>query len=57
MRSKLNPYGSFIGKVIEIDEQNVHAFIIDPRYAAKDITDYIIELGGSVYVRPPEQVG
>lgn len=52
MRSNLNPYGSFIGNVIEINGQNTHAFIIDPRYSQGNVMAYIAELGGTVYVPP-----
>lgn len=57
LRSSLNPLGVFIGNHIDINGQNTHAFIIDPRYAATDVMNYIVELGGSVYVRPSELQG
>ena len=39
----------------EVVDDTVHCIIIDPRFDTNDLATYIVELGGTVYVSPPNQ--
>jgi len=36
----------------EVEDNTVHAMIIDPRFSTRDVMDYITELGGVVFPSP-----
>ena len=54
IRGNIQPYGTFIGGPETIDGINHHVFLVSPLYGHGGVSDYIVELGGTVYVRPPE---
>ena len=51
IKDTLGDYGQFFEA--EVQDDTVHAMIVDPRYNYKDIANYVVELGGAIYVPAP----
>lgn len=41
------------GMLFDTEVDNAYCILVDPRFDASNICNYIVELGGSVYVSPP----
>lgn len=53
IEASLNDFGIFFKK--NVLNNTVHAMLIDPRYGHGAVQNYIVELGGTIYVAPPEE--
>ena len=52
LKQSLNSYGTFFDT--EVDDDSLLCLVVDPRFSHADVTRYIVELGGAIYVSPPE---
>jgi hypothetical protein len=52
IKTSLQNFGMFFDA--EVDDDTLHCMLVDPRFGYGDVGNYIEELGGEVYHRPPE---
>ena len=52
LKQSLNNYGLFFDA--EVDDDSLHCLLVDPRFSAIGVNNYIKELGGTIYEIPPE---
>ena len=52
IKNSVKDYGMLFDA--EVEDDSVHCLIVDPRFSTSDVGAYIVELGGTIYVRPPE---
>lgn len=52
VKQAVQDYGIFFEA--EVMDDTIHAMLIDPRYGHGAVQNYIVELGGDIYVAPPE---
>lgn len=52
IKQSVRDYGIFFEA--EVLDDTVHAMLVDPRFGHGAIQNHIVELGGEIYVAPPE---
>jgi hypothetical protein len=52
VKESMKDFGLFFET--EVEDDTIHAMIVDPRFRMNDLLNYIVELGGVVYTEPPE---